>query len=149
MNRWHRLHKRFRRLRTLEERILLAIMGLPEDDPLFALYPDIGTRFSWYAGWLDDPKTCTVRYEDLSTPIRVNAIRRIVGWFLDHSGQSFDLETVATAVAANVNPQRSHTYRRGVSGAWVEVFSSGAKEAMKRRGGRWLQRLDYAASDDW
>lgn len=151
MNHWHRLHRRFARLPSLDERLTLAIRGTPGSSPY---YPDIGTRFSRYAQWLQDPYTLVVRYEDLVGVAREAHVDRIVEHYLRRKRASNGVVrevhgSITTAALERISAGKSHTFRRGQPGEWAEVFRPHHIAEFKRFAGDLLIKLGYESSQNW
>ncbi len=107
MNRFHRMAREFRgRDRTAQLR--LALDGSSERPDLFGPLAD---RLTPYAGWLDDPRACIVRYEEFSTPEgRAGAIARIsTAWCTRSTRNDVDPGELATHLHAAIDPEKSHT----------------------------------------
>lgn len=123
INKWHRLHPFFRDAPTLEDAISLSISGLPQLAPQVD-YPDVKTRFERYAAWIDDENVLAMRFEDLTSDKRDATLTRIAAHYAERAGTPVDVEQLVTAMLANIDPQRSHTYRKGSSGGWRSKFTA-------------------------
>ena len=122
LNRWHRLHPFFRDAPSLDEAIAISIRGLPEHaEKLY--YPPIGDRFEQYAGWIGRDDVFAVKFEDLIGPRQPELIAAMAEFYVRRSETPVDASELAMAMQANVDPGRSHTYRKGRSGGWRERFS--------------------------
>ena len=148
MNTWHRLHKYFAGLPSMEERISLAILGgaafgCPLD------YPDIGSRFALYRGWLDEPSVFAVRYEELVSDEKGKTTREMALHFAGSMTCEIDVDTLAGKAARNIAPERSHTYREGKTGSWKEEYSDRHKDQIKKVAGELLIKLGYEKDHDW
>lgn len=146
MNRWHRLHRSFKKLPTQGERILLAINGIQSGG---IDYPNVARRFERFKAWIDDPTVCSMRYEQLMSSEREETIDRIVGYFCERSGSSSNREQLVNASLAAIDPEKSHTFRKGQSGGWQREFDDSAKSAFKRVAGDLLVDLKYESSLAW
>lgn len=106
MNRFHRMAREFERLAD-DERIDLALGGASK---LAERYPPFADRIAPYAGWLDDPDVCLVRYEEFSKPDRARAAcRRIVEAWAKRKPEAVDIDHLAAKAANAVAPEKSHT----------------------------------------
>jgi len=139
---WHGLHRRFARLPSDQERLLLSIRGCPEELP--EEYPDIRARFEKYAAWIKQPQVCAVRYEDLRGEQLSAALKRIVDHYLQQRAFDGDREAIVETARAAIRPQQSHTFRRGDVDAWREAFTPCVAQAFDEVAGDLLQQLGYA-----
>jgi sulfotransferase family protein len=148
MNRWHSLHKHFRKLASLEERVAFAITG--SSDPDFPYdYPDVGTRFRRSRPWLDRDDVFAVRFEDLVSEQRDEKIHEMVRFCTERFGLSWDISEVARNAIANIAPSRSRTFRKGKAGEWKKTFSPRHVELLKKSAGDLLIDLGYERDMDW
>lgn len=139
---WHTLHAEFAR-RSPAERIDIAIDGL---EGYNGIYPDAGRRFGKFAGWLDDADV-VLRFEDLVGDGREEAIRGLVAAYRQASRLELDLDaTVACAVEA-IDPERSHTFREGQTGAWRDAFTPAQTERFLAVAGPVLDRYGYERAE--
>lgn len=148
MNRWHRLHRFFKALRTPEERVMFAITGsldlkFPYD------YPDVGRRFKRYEGWLKDDNVFAVKFEDLVSERRNEIIRDIVSFYKKQSNTDSTEKDIIKRAGNNIDPNKSHTFRKGESGGWRKEFEKKHKDAFKKVAGDLLIRLGYEQNLDW
>lgn len=146
-NPWHRLHRHFKRLGSLEDRILLSIRGMPDED---IDYPDVGKRFGRYAQWLNAPGVVSVRYEELRRQNVEGTIVRIVTDYLQRTAAGpIAVAELSARALDNIEPNRSHTYRSGVVGGWERAFTTKTRDAMKAVAGDLLIQLGYASDSSW
>jgi len=148
MTRWHRMHPHFRALPDLSARITAAITGMSLPGKPYR-YPDVGTRFRAFKGWLSESQVLAVRFEDLRGPRRDSAIRSIAAAYLERCPGRFDLDGILRSVVGNMDPGRSHTFRRGSTGGWRDVFEERHRDAMKRVAGDLLIDLGYESDLHW
>jgi len=147
MNPRHAMHRYYNeRLRTLEERINVAIRGL--DDPDLP-YSSVRQRFEKYLGWLEQPAVLSLRFEDLQTE-RTAAFERILD-YLERRGwrNQPPRETALRALHAAVQPRKSGTFRKGTPGGWRAHFTEANKALFKEVAGDLLIRLGYEQDMDW
>jgi hypothetical protein len=148
MNPWHRMSRTFRALPSDEDGILLSIEGLP-DDGRPARLPSVAVRFRWYAGWLDSPHVCAMRFEWLVGPERDKQLERIVDFYASRTTTPVDRQATLENVRAQIAPEKSHTYRKDKGGGWREAFTPRLKDAFKRVAGDLLIRLGYERDNSW
>jgi hypothetical protein len=148
MNRWHRLAPYFRKLDSIEEAILLSINGF--DPPISGIdYPNIADRFSRYQGWLGRHDCMTIRFEDLRSEQQPKIIEQMAALYACKTGSALDVQQCAQAMAAHIDPQKSHTFRSGKKAGWQKEFTSEHRHRFAEVAGDLLVQLGYEANDDW
>jgi len=148
MNRWHRMHPHFRACASFADAVLLAIEGLdPRTSEL--QYPDVGQRFRRFQPWIGSPTVHAVRYEELISSRRRQVVEELVHHYARAAGEQVDVAAVADEAELRIAPERSHTFRKGGSGGWREVFTPRHVEAFKRVTGSLLTELGYETTNDW
>ena len=115
MNRWHRMHRYYRELPSPEERISLAITGSNNPDFPYS-YPSIAERYKKYLGWLHQDGVLAVKFEELISERRKEAVRGIVKHYLERSGQKADEDLIVRRALTSIDPSRSRTFRNGRAG---------------------------------
>jgi hypothetical protein len=148
MNPWHRMSRTFRALPSDEDGILLSIEGLPEGSRRAQL-PSVAARFHWYAGWLNSPNVCAIRFESLVGPERDSQLERVVDFYASRTASPLDREATLASVRAHIAPEKSHTFRQGKGGGWRDAFTPRLKDAFKRVAGDLLIRLGYERDNSW
>lgn len=147
MNRWHRLHKHFKQLETPEARIRFAITGAEKQAPFY--YPDIEERFARFRGWLDADETLCLRYESLISERQTALVHDIVRFYLKQTEQDCSENELVTTALKNIDPGKSHTFRKGESGSWQKTFTQEHKDLFKHYAGNLLVELGYETDLDW
>jgi hypothetical protein len=148
INKWHRMHRYFKQLKTTEERILRAITGF-EDDELPYSYPNIARRFSQYEGWLKESSVYPVRYEDLISSKKQLYYEEIIQFYYKSNRQAHDINEIMISVEEMTNPVLSHTFRSGGQGNWRNEFTDMHKDMMKNIAGDLIIKLGYEKDDQW
>jgi len=148
MNKWHKLSKYFRRMHHLKDRCTLAIKGM-ETGPLADVYPDIKKRFERYAGWLNNENVFPVKYESLIGQNQKETIAKMIDRYSKYASLEIDKKRVLNSALENINPYRSHTFRKGGSGGWCKVFDRELIELFKEHTGSLLIALGYEKNSDW
>jgi len=148
MNRWHRLSKYFRALPNMEERISFSITGAMEAGFPYD-YPDIAQRFELYKSWIDDPGVFALKYEDLMSDKRETVVEGVMQFFSNTCCLNYDQNTCVTKALDNINPAKSHTYRKGKAGGWRGVFTDRQKNKFKQIAGDLLIELKYEQDKNW
>lgn len=142
----HIMNAYYRQQDNMEQRITTAIYGIPEGQYRFA---DIRTIYERYLGWLDYPQVCVVRFEDLvADPPR--QLQRILEHLQAHGLQLALPEEQALAIlAAQMDPRKSDTYRKGRAGGWREHFTERNKAQFKEVTSDLLIRMGYERDMEW
>ena len=135
MNRWHRMHKHYRNAKSKEQRIKLALFGYDEK------YPDATSRLMPYVGWLAERDVTKVRYEDLVGPERDIELTRILTTHSQKTGEKVNLQAAKSAL----DPQKSHTFRRGGSGNWKTYVPSELQDIFTTEINKALVAFGYAS----
>jgi hypothetical protein len=148
MNRWHRLHRPFAALASMEEAISQSITGF--DPPIPGIdYPNIAERFARYAGWLACSDCLTIRFEELVSDQQPAVIRRMAEFYSQRCAVPIDVETCAAQMASCVAPHKSHTFRSGKKAGWAREFTSEHRQLFDQVAGDLLIKLGYESSHDW
>jgi sulfotransferase 6B1 len=141
----HPLHQRLHAIPTMEERLMVAIRGLPDEHRGVPLLESMAARLEAYRGWLSGPSTQVVRFEDLvgsrgggDDAKQLAEIQAIA----EHVGRPLTDEQVQS-VATRVWSPRSSTFRRGAIGDWRNHFTSQHVDAVKETAGQHLIELGY------
>jgi hypothetical protein len=148
MNRWHRLHRYFRRAPSIADAIMLSITGF--DPPIEGIYyPDIAARFGRYRGWLSDENCFAFPYEDVISERRPEIMRRIAEFYARQSNTPCDIEACIGAMEASVAPEKSHTFRSGKRAGWRHEFNADHRQRFVEIAGDLLIDLGYEPNKDW
>ncbi len=148
MNRWHRLHRFFRSLPSIESQIAFSITGATEEGFPYD-YPNVARRFHRYHEWINHPDVFAIRFEELRGEGREDIVRRIVEFYLARSKRKGDVETWTKAALDSIQPSRSHTFRSGKAGSWCEAFNDEHRRLMKECAGQLLIELGYEEDMNW
>ena len=133
-------------LKTFDDRLTTSILGLPESKTPF---PDIAMRFEPYLGWLDSPKTLSIRYEDFILDLEAT-LTRIINYAKNNEFPlQVSQEVTITNLKNAINPDKSPTFRTGKIGKWQEYFNKGHIQVFKDICGDLLIRLGYENDKNW
>ncbi|MEM9808725.1 MAG: sulfotransferase domain-containing protein, partial [Cyanobacteria bacterium P01_D01_bin.56] len=152
------LHDIYLQLDDFDQQLMNSIKGVPLGTPFGSnlSQPDIGTDFSRWHGWVNDPNTLAIRFEDLvgergggSEEKRLYLVEQI----LDHVGINLSTEQITSQFASyTMNPSESHTFKKGGKGSiggWKTVFKEEHKITFKQVAGETLISLSYEQDLDW
>ncbi len=143
----HPLYGYFKRASTTrKERYMALIKGMDEYN-----YPNINQYFNEFKGWLEDPDTLTVTYEELmiSQNSRRNAISKIANYLWKDLQPSTPIANTIKEMERSINPGKSPTFRKGQIGNWREEFDEDIKQAFKHVAGDILIQQGYEKDDRW
>ena len=143
----HGMHDYYnQRLSSMEERINAAVKGVTE--PGFEL-ASVRQRYESYLDWLKNPQTFTVKFEDLVIKSK-STFEKMLD-YLENRGARFDCArtTAVEKLINQIQPQKSGTFRKGVSGEWKTYFTESNKDVFKLVAGNLLQELGYENTNDW
>jgi len=147
MNKWHQLHSYFaNKLHDDHERIKAAITGIESNN---FYYPDIRTRWENYSGWLKENQVFSVKYEDLISDCREIYVREMIKFYQSESNLNFDTDLQLNECLKAINPEKSHTFRKGGSGNWKKHFSNEHNQLFKHYAGDILIDLGYEENLNW
>lgn len=129
VNRWHRMHRYYRKVTNFESAFSLCLEGLPQAP---FCYPSFAERIKPYLGWLEDPSTLIVRFDQLRNEnTQLNEMIRIVR-YLGEVGLWLDDEaTFIERARDSIDPTASHTFRQGGVGSWRERLSGEQAEQLE------------------
>jgi hypothetical protein len=145
----HALHAYYQQaLSSFDERLRASIQGVDEASA-GARLQDIRARFEPYLGWLERSEVLALRYEDFLTG-RAQALERV----FDHAMQRgfasrCDKAAALEILEQSIAPERSPTFRRGISGGWRAAFNPEHKALFKDLAGDLLVQLGYETGQDW
>jgi hypothetical protein len=143
-----------------DEVLAAVIAGLDVPDGTYGpvYYPGVVERWELYAPWMDEEWVCSVCYADarlhpFETARRIaeygtQRLARIFNVDISPGAKAFD--EVAAAMVGGAAPEKSQTFRRGVTGEWKERFTEKHKDLFKKydKAG-WLVRLGFEQNDNW
>lgn len=145
MNRWHRLHGRFRSMPDLQSRIRLSITGL---DPSSGTdYPDISERYGRFLDWIRSEGVCAVRYEDLSGDACRSVVSDIVAHWAARDADTRSQEMLVDRAMEAIRPEESHTFRSGGSGKWRDIMNDETRECFVRHAESLVVELGYPGTE--
>lgn len=152
------LHSVYKQLPSFDAQLMSTIQVVPLGTPFGSnlSQPSIGQDFSRWAGWLDDPNTLAIRFEDLvgergdgDEEKRLYIISRILDHLEIHLPQS-EIESHFSSTV--MNPSESHTFVKGGKGqigGWRKYFNDSHKDEFEKVAGQFLVKLGYENDMDW
>ena len=148
MNKWHRLHKYFKKFPSLDDRIMFSIQG-NEFYKTPVEYPNVVMRFKRYKDWLSSNNVYSVKYEDLVGKKRDVEIEKIMHYYIQKSNQDLNVDEMITKAISNIDPTKSHTFREGGTQKWKKYFNDEHSKVFKIVGGELLIELGYEEDLNW
>ena len=152
------LYQYYSRLNDFDQQLMYSIKGITIGTPFGSniSQPNIGQDFARYQKWLNDPIALAVNFENLigkrgggCEETRLKTIRRIINYL----GVDLSWNQLETTFSSEImNPQESHTFRKGAKGkigGWKMVFKPEHKTAFKQVAGDLLIKLGYEQNLDW
>ena len=149
----HAYYEMFSNLGSDSERLLGAIRGIGQGQTKYRLspssVPNVRLIYEAYMGWITDKNTFALRYEDL---VRGRAGQRSnkaastvmdILWYLGVIRDTHDITLVDNILTEGMDPGKSHTFRRGGSGAWREEYTEQHIEAFRSVADDLLTELGY------
>lgn len=152
------LHDIYKKLPSFDEQLMSTIQGVPIGTPFGSnlSQPNIGQDFSRWAGWIEDPNTLAIRFEDLvGERGGGDEVKRlhVISQILDHLNIDMAVSEIQTRFASTtMNPGESHTFVKGGKGkigGWQEFFNHQHKDAFKKVAGHTLVNLGYETDLNW
>ena len=136
------------------ERLLTIIGGVAQsnEDAGGPYLPPIDQLLRPHLGWLHDPHTLSLRFEDLVGEAGGGSgakQRECVLAVVRHLGLGAPLESNVDDLAEQLFGRNSLTFDRGRIGAWREAFDDEHKAAFKRVAGDLLVSLGYESDHGW
>lgn len=139
-------HQRFaHQMSSFDERLMASIVGLAPLGSDVGL-PSIGERLDRYRGWLEDPATYVIRFEDLVGPSgggSASAQRAAVRGLLRHCGHEAS-DPLVERLTNSGHGRPTATFRRGVIGDWQNYFNEDHRSAFSGVASGQLEAFGYA-----
>jgi hypothetical protein len=109
----------------------------------------VKAHYQRFMPWITHPDVCAVRFEDLIHD-REQQIERMLG-YLEARGYkaSVPRSQILEHLLIAMQPKKSETFRKGVSGAWREHFSPDNIAVFKQEAGDLLIELGYEKDLEW
>lgn len=146
MNEGHGMNKLYNSLSDFSERLKIAITGIDRDGMYMV---NIARRYDGVFEWLKQPHTLCLRFEDMIND-QDNTLRKMLGEF-GSAGYSLPIpeEKALEHLREAIQPGKSHTFRKGRTGAWKDHFTEGHKDLFKQVAGDLVVRLGYELDNNW
>ncbi|WP_203290887.1 sulfotransferase domain-containing protein [Maricaulis parjimensis] len=133
---WNAISKAIRGMGSDEERLIAIINGVEA-----AGFPGLAERLAPYTGWKSADGVFAVSFEEARTNPQAVA-SRLADAYQARSPQTLDPDQRDRVMNA-VSGGKSHTFRQGKVGNWVEHFTPPVQAAFDAQAGRLLEELGY------
>jgi hypothetical protein len=145
---YHHLHPYLKECKTWKERYLAFIIGVRNPQ---IQYPSIGKWIDQFTGWLSDPSTMSIRFEDLvlNRDSLRGKLEEIILYLWDGKKLPMPLPVMIRQMEESSAPQKSLTFRSGKIGNWRSVFDAEVKQRFKEVAGQHLIQLGYEKNYNW
>lgn len=144
MNTLHRAHKFFKLKDNQKDQIKLAISGIQSNK---IDYSNVFNRLNPYSGWLlsSSKNIFPIKYEDLRN--NIDKVLNDLYKFLDLNDYFFDCsiekDTFIKQCKSGINPKKSHTFNKGKTGSWKEIFDEELSQLFKENSKDLLEKFNY------
>ena len=152
------LHNIYTQYANFDQQLMSSIRGVPLGTPLGSnvSQPNIGADFSRWRGWINEPNTYAVKFEDLVGERGGGAEEKrlyIVEQILAHLEINLSPQKIKSQFTSKaLDPEESHTFKKGGKGSiggWRDVFKESHKEEFKKVAGQTLIDLGYEQDFKW
>ena len=146
MHAGHGMHEYYNSLPDFDARLKVAITGIDQDELKMV---SVRERYIGVFEWLAQDHVMCIRFEDL-----INNRDKTLLVMLDQvekTGYKIPTprEKALEILIEAINPKKSHTFRSGKTGGWVNHFNDENKALFKEVSGDLLERLGYEENNDW
>lgn len=146
MHEGHGMHQYYRSLPDFNARLKVAITGIDQDGLKMV---SVRQRYEGVFQWLEQKHVLCLRFEDLIND-RLSMLNTILDQVENAGAQLQVSRPQALDVLVDaIQPQKSHTFRSGKTGGWVQHFTDEHKILFKDVAGDLLLRLGYEKDNDW
>jgi hypothetical protein len=146
MHKGHGMHDYYQSLPDFDARLKVAITGIDQYDLKMV---SVRERYTGVFDWLDQENVMCIRFEDLIN----NRDETLLAMMDEVEKTGYKIPTprdkALSILVEAINPKKSHTFRSGKTGGWVDHFSDKNKGLFKEVSGDLLQRLGYEENNDW
>jgi hypothetical protein len=142
----HGMHEFYRSLPDFDARLRVAITGIDRDGLKMV---GVRQRYQGVFEWLDQEGVMCLRFEDLVDRREDTLLAMLEE--VEKTGYRIPTprEKALAILMEAIQPEKSHTFRSGETGGWVEHFSPENKAFFKEASGDLLVRLGYEQGDEW
>jgi len=146
MHEGHGMHAYYQSLPDFDARLKVAISGI---DQYGLKMVSVRQRYEGVFEWLKQEHIMCIRFEDLIN----NRNETLLAMLAQVEKTGYKIPTprdkALEVLIEAVNPKKSHTFRSGKTGGWVDHFSAENKALFKEVSGDLLEQLGYEDNSDW
>lgn len=146
MHKGHGMHEYYKSLPDFDARLKVAITGIQQDD-LYMV--SVRERYTGVFEWLEQEHIMCIRFEEL----RNNRDETLFAMLNEVEKTGYKIPTprdkALEILIEAINPKKSHTFRSGKTGGWVDHFSDENKALFKEVSDDLLEMLGYEEDNDW
>lgn len=146
MHKGHGMHDYYQSLPDFDARLKVAITGIDQDELKMV---NVRQRYDGVFEWLDQPQVMCIRFEDLIN----NRDETLLAMLDEVEKTGYKIPTprekALEVLVEAINPKKSHTFRSGKTGGWINHFSEENKTLFKEVSGDLLIKLRYEENNDW
>lgn len=144
---WHKLHKYFKLLRDMDERVAFSIHGTT--DSFSYSYPNIYQRFQLYKEWITDKNVFLVRFEDLLGEQQTKTVTQIVDFYLSRTSRKLDRIKIVENALEAIQSNQAHLFMQNKTSIWQQKLSSYQRQHFAEIAGNLLIELGYETNQNW
>ncbi len=146
MHKGHGMHEYYNSLPDFDARLKVAITGIDQDGLKMV---SVRERYTGVFEWLEQQHVMCIRFEEL----RNNRDKTLLAMLDEVERTGYKIPTprdkALEILIEAINPKKSHTFRSGKTGGWVDHFSEENKALFKEVSGDLLGKLGYEENNDW
>jgi sulfotransferase 6B1 len=146
MHEGHGMHAYYNSLPDFDARLKVAITGIDKDGLKMV---SVKQRYEGVFQWLETPGVMCIRFEDLVNNRDATLLSMLDE--VEKTGYRIPTprEKALSILIEAIQPGKSHTFRSGRTGGWVNHFSEEHKKLFKDVAGDLLVKLGYEKNNDW
>lgn len=145
----HPLYEYFTKdARDQKQRYLAFINGVQTEK---IKYPSIADWFRPFQGWIKDPYTLSITFEDLVRSKESSRLQliKITEYLWNGLTPPIPINKMLEKMEERMHHKYSLTFRSGKIGSWKTEFDDEVKEAFKKVAGNILIELGYEKNNEW
>jgi hypothetical protein len=146
MHEEHGMHDFYNSLPDFDERLKVAITGIDRDGLKMV---SVKQRYEGVFQWLGQKNVMCIRFEDLIN----NRDATLMSMLDEVEKAGYKIPTprekALSVLVEAIQPKKSHTFRSGKTGGWVNHFTDEHKTLFKEVAGDLLVQLGYEENSDW